>query len=273
MATFFDNPLVQSALLPFVVTFVLAGIAGLVRPHWRGLSVVAGFYLSAPLITGAQLLPLTSTRKILVLGIVGLIVALLLSRQLMDARRRYFILLLLVSAAATWVLWPVLLRANDLSGLFTLAASVVYVIWLVVLLDKQRQQASTQLLSVLILAAGTAIVATLGASALLGQLSGALAAASGGLLLALLVLGKGRDDDLLLFPAVLLVGLVGLAAVVYASLNWQSLLCLMLIPLVSRLPLTLNNIWIKLFVQLLIMLPMVAGAAYLAWDTGSDAYY
>jgi hypothetical protein len=59
--------------------------------------------------------------------------------------------------------------------------------------------------------------------------------------------------------------LLGLAAVVYASLQWQSLLCLMSLPLVARLPLAIENVWLKWLAQLIIMLVIAAGAVYLAW--------
>jgi len=122
-------------------------------------------------------------------------------------------------------------------------------------------------------AAATAIAATIGATALIGQLAGAIAAACGALLLMTMLAGKTWSNDMLLLPLILMTGLFGIAAVIYARLPWQSLIILMAVPLVPRLPLTLSNIWLKIIAQAVLMLPIAAAAVYLAWGSAGDSYY
>ena len=85
--------------------------------------------------------------------------------------------------------------------------------------------------------------------------------------------GKGRDDDMLLLPLILAVGLFGIAAVAYARLPWQSLVALMVIPLVPRIPLTIERFWIKIIAHGVIMLPFAATAVYIAWNSAGDSYF
>jgi len=272
MTTMLDNPLVQSALLPFIVALVLAIAIGVIAPRWQGLAVPSSFYLAALLISGAQILPLTSTRKILLLGLVAVIVEVFFALRHVGDRQRYFLLIVICSVAVSWILWPLLLQSEGLAWVPLLAASLFYMLWSTLMVDSQPRQTPIRLLSLVILSGGVAIVATLGSSALLGQLAGAMAAALGGLLFVRLIFNRGMESEIFL-PAILITTLLGLVAVVYASLAWQSLLFLMFVPLVSRIPLAIDNIWFKLSLQVLIMSLLVAGAIMMAWGNSSDTYY
>ena len=273
MTALLDNPIIQSAVLPFITAVILAIGLGAIAGRWRGLAAFGSFYLAAVLVSGMQLLPLTSTRKILLLGFMALATALVFSWRNIQGRHRYIVVVIFAIAAMVWMEWPVLLRYQGMQWWTVAGAGLVYMCWVAIVHDSLRRQPAEQLLALTLFAAATAIAATLGATALIGQLAGAAAAACGGLLLVTLLSGKDRDDDMLLLPLILMIGLLGIAAVVYARLPWQSLVALMVIPLVPRLPLTMTNIWIKIIVQAVLMLPFAAAAAYIAWGSAGDSYY
>jgi len=106
-----NNPLFQSAVLPFVVSLVVALI---LRPHgwfWAGLSAVAGFAATVYLLTDFQFFPLRSHRKILLLGTAAIVLGLLL--DILPWRRIAPGLLFVTGvAAALWLVWP-LFRSYD----------------------------------------------------------------------------------------------------------------------------------------------------------------
>ena len=270
MLTLLDNPIVQSAVLPFIIALAAGLIFAFVAPRWFGLILPLGFYPAAFLISGLQLLPLTSTRKILLLGLAAVIVAVASIRLPLNVRR-FFLPLLLLGAAVAWVLWP---RVTNGAGIvwLPLLSGLAYLYWLAVVTDYQ-QQPTSQMLSLMVMATTVAIIATLGSSALLGQLSGVLAATTGALLLVMLVTARLTDTDLLILPAVLIVGLISLAAVHYATLKWYTLFGVALVPLVPYIPINIRNQWLRLVMQLIIMVPLVVGAAYFALDNSAESYY
>ena len=270
MITLFDNPIVQSAVLPFIISLACGLLVAFIAPRWFGLILPVSFYPAAFLISGLQLLPLTSTRKILILGLAAVMVA-VLAMKLSLTVRRFGLSLIMVVVAVGWVLWPRLTTADGLTWL-PLLTGVAYLYWLSITTDYQ-QQPTSQLLTLLVMATTVAVIAMLGSSALLGQLSGALAAAIGALLLVMLVTARLVDTDLLILPAVLITGLIGLAAVHYATLKWYTLFGVALLPLVPYIPINIHNRWLRLLTQLIIMVPLVAGTVYFALDTSSESYY
>lgn len=270
MLTLLDNPLVQSAVLPFIIALAAGLIFAFIAPRWFGLILPLGFYPAAFLISGLQLLPLTSTRKILILGLLAVVVVLAAIRMPL-AVRRFALPLLMSGAAVAWVLWPRLAAGEGIAWL-PLLIGIAYLYWLTVATDYQ-QQPTSQLLTLMVMATTVAIIATLGSSALLGQLSGVLAATIGALLLVMVLTARLADTDLLVLPATLIVGLISLSAVHYATLQWYTLFGVALLPLVPYIPINIRNHWLRLVTQLIIMAPLVAGAAYFALDTSGESYY
>lgn len=268
--TLLDNPIIQSAVLPFIISLACGLLSAFVVPRWFGLILPLSFYPAAFLITGLQLLPLTSTRKILIIGMVAVIIVVIAIRLPLVVRR-YGLSLLMIAAAVAWMLWP-RLHAGGGFAWPPLLLAVAYLYWLHVATDYQ-QQPTSQLLTLLVMATTIAVLAMLGSSALLGQLSGVLAATVGALLLAMLLSARLVDTDLLILPAVLLSGLISLAAVHYATLKWYSLVGVALLPLVPYLPIHIRNQWLRLTIQLIIMAPVAVGAVYFALDTSGDSYY
>ncbi len=261
-----NNPLFQSALLPFVVSLVVAVI---LRPHgwvWSGLSAVAGFAASVYLLTDFRFFPLSSHRKILLLGGGAVILGMLL--DLLPWRRITPGLLFVAAVAATlWIVWP-RFRAFDGWQLWALAiAGPAYVAWLVVSCEALRHKSLQADSVVFALGLGTGVSALLGATALYGQLGSAIAAAVGARLL-LQVFGRPVvAGSIMLVPLITVLALLGLGAVVYAKLPWYSLLLLALVPVMARVPLSASMPrLLRIVLSVLIALLPAAIAVYLTWQ-------
>ncbi len=270
MTELLNNPFIQSAVVPLVVSLI---VAVLLRPHgwvWAGLSAVAGFAATVYLLTGFDFFPLRSDRKILLLGAGAIVVGLLFDCL---PWRRYIVGVLFVFAAGTaiWLLWP---RYRYLEGieLWTLfIGGAVYTGWLVAACSAFRDKPLQADSVVFALALGTGLSTLLGATALYGQLASAIAAAVGARLL-MQGLGKPLAVGLvMLLPLVLVCALLGVGAIAYAKLPWYSLLPLAMIPLLARVPLPAS---LPRFAQQALTLVLVAVPAilaiYLTWrETGA----
>ncbi len=207
-----NNPIYQSALLPFVVSLVMVL---LLRPHgwyWAGLAAVLGFAATGYVLTGFEFFPLRSDRKILLLGSGGILLGLVL--DLLPWRRiAPWLLFLAAVSAALWLVWP---RFRYVEGqeFWALAiAGPAYVAWLLVSSESLRNKSVQADSVVFALALGTGISALLGATALYGQLASAIAAAVGPRLL-LQAVGKPVAAG-----SIMLVPLVTVCASVFQSLN------------------------------------------------------
>ncbi len=272
MFSLLDNPIIQSAALPFVAALGLGLLMIFLVPRWYSLAMALSFFPIAFLIAGFQLLPLNSTRKILV---VGLAVTVLVQSFKYFSQRvwRLVVLAILALVSVAWVLWPIYIsgRVTDVQ----LLLSMVFVASLLIMSDYQRAQSQSLQLSIMVLAGTVAVTATLGASALLGQLSGALSAVLGALLFISVVTNRSAGAEMMAPPAVLMAALFSLAAVFYSGLSWYSLVCLTGLSLIILIPVSGNNRWIRLSIQLVAMLPLVALAIYLAIPVvdESSGYY
>lgn len=261
-----NNPVFQSAVLPFVVSLAMAVI---LRPHgwfWAGLAAVAGFTATVYLLTDFQFFPLRSHRKILLAGGGAIVLGLLL--DLLPWRRIAPGLLFVAGVgAALWLVWP-RFRSFDGWQWWALAiAAPAYVGWLVAASEGLRHKALQADCLVFALALGTGLSALLGATALYGQLASAMAAAVGARLL-LHALGRPvAAGSVMLVPLVAVAALLGLGAVVYAKLPWYSLLVLALIPALARVPLSASMPrLLHLTLSLLIVLVPAALAIFLTWQ-------
>lgn len=269
-----SNPLFQSGVAPFVVSLLLGLILYRTVGFWAGVAVVAGFYISAWLVTDLKLFPLTSTRKIMLLGVVALVVGMFF--DLYRSVPRWLAILFFGAGfvAAVWMVWPVFARGKGWEPWLMAGLGGVYVGWLLVSFVTLRDRAERATAGLLALAAGTGISALLGASALLGQLASAIAAAMAAYLLAGLFSSRLLAGGLLVVPTALLCGMLGLAAQVYAQLPWYTLLILAAIPLVARLPLPEGRpSWLKLMLLLLSLLPVAGGAIYVTWLQSGDPLF
>ena len=269
MSDFLSNPFMQSSVVPFLIAIVIGLVTSRWAPTWTGLSVMIAFLASAYLIAGFQLSPLTSTRKILLIGVFSLAVGIVLDR--VPPGKRIINILLVVFSAITvlWIMWPLLARAQGQVIWWQALAAIAYTAWCLLWFHRDSKRSIPLVSGILVLAAGSGIAATVAATALLGQLVSTIAAACGALWL-LLLLREFRPGMQLSLPAVILSSLFGIAAVFYARLPWSSLAWLALVPVLSSLP-AMGKIRLQqaVYYILLSLLPAIV-AVYLAWKTAGD---
>lgn len=260
------NPVFQAAIAPFAVALVAGFLLKYAGWHWAGLAVVLGFYASVSLITGFEFTPLTSTRKIILLGMIAAGVGLAL--DLLNLKQRYLLPLLAVlgAGALLWVIWPPLMRMEGAEKWLYGIGGSAYVAWLLASLEGLRSRALRADAALFNLAMGTGLAAVMGASALLGQLASALAAAIGAFLLLSSFKKTLPVGFIMLLPVALIAGLIGVGALIYAKLPWYCLPILAAIPLLARIPLPGKPpLWGQALALVLMTLPGAAGAIYVAW--------
>ena len=66
------NPAIQSGIIPFLIALIAAWGLRRLGWVWSGLGFAIAYYVSVYLAAGFQLTPLTSTRKILILGMAAI---------------------------------------------------------------------------------------------------------------------------------------------------------------------------------------------------------
>jgi hypothetical protein len=258
-----SDPVFQSAVAPFAAALIAGALLNLAGWYWPGLSVTAGFYLSAWLAVGLDLFPLTSTHKIILLGGVATLVGIALDAY--KGPRRYLPALLFAggAAAAVWVLWPVLVRKGGSQAWELALGCGLYAGWVLACGSGLRSRPLPAGAMALALATGTGVSAVFGSAVLLGQMGLSMAAAAGAYLLLGVILRGQNAGSILVTPVALLCGLLGVSGVVYAKVPWSALPVLAFIPLLAYLPLREDKpLWLRASMLLLIVLP-VAGAAIL----------
>lgn len=266
-----SNPAVQSGILPLVVALICAMILKRFNGYWTGLSFAIAYYLSAYLSAGFQFYPFTSTRKILLLGIVAIALGLIIDNTKFNKKNLYIALSMFAAGATLWLLWPLLSRQEGTMLLAITIASLLHVGWLTVGIHKIRAQADQTAMIALGLGLGTGISAILGASALIGQLGIAIGAIAGAMLLLLLFKQNIKLGSTFILPVCLLSGLLGVTAVSYASLPWYCLIPLFVLPFTTYIQIPGNLTKIKLlFVLAAITLPLPLISIALAWFSGSS---
>jgi hypothetical protein len=266
MSPWLDNVFVQSALIPFAAALIAALVLRRAGAPWAGLGFALAFGCAAYLIAGFQLLPLTSTRKMLLAAAGAVLVAVALETLVRDRRLRLWLPATASAAAILWLIWPVAARSEGADLARAVLPALAYAAWLTAGLETLESRPVKATVAVLMLAVGTGISALLGASALMGQLGGAVAAAVGAYVLVILWRGEFAPGRTLTLPATLLCAMLGVAAVHYASLPWYSLAPLALIPLLARLPLPAGrNRFAPVALAVLYMLPAPAAAIIITW--------
>lgn len=270
MNEFMNNPIFQSALIPFAIALAAAL---LIRPKaWSGLGFILAYGVSVYVTIGFQILPFTSTRKILLFTALAVCLGIMLD---LYAKRRRFITWLIVAlsiAAAVWLAWPLLKRADGTEWWILLLSTTVYAAILIPLFERLRNDTLRSATASLSLGMGTGISAILGASALLGQLGGAIAAAAGAYTLVWLfskhLVLRSHYTLAIAVPA----AFIGLAAVLYAGMIWYALIPLALIPLTAYIPVKQQwNRFIQTVVVSLYSLIPAAVAIALTWHAAQSS--
>ena len=266
MQELLNHPAIQGGLAPFVVALLAAVL--LRRLRLSGLAIVAGFAVTVFLVSGFAFEPLTSTRKIIWLGLVSGLLSIPLSLANWPSSRAFVLMLAAIAAAAAvWMGARILQQHPAVEAAQWGMGCALYVGWLVYRMDALRDSPVRAATAGLALGLGTGAAALIGASALLGLYGLSLGAAAAAYLLILLAgnrpLPCGRSFTL---PIAFIAGLVACLAVLTAQLPWYALPVLAVIPIAGSLPVPVkNSLWLQSALLLTATLACAAGAVYLTW--------
>lgn len=274
MDQFLSRPEIQSAVLPFLIGLLLSiGLRKFTVSAWIW-AIFAAFLVSVGLINGLTLTPLTGTRKVILLILASFFVGSFIHHLILGANLRRSALSAYCLLGLFWVFWKVMARMDGLAMTLSLAGAVGLVLWLLWTFDRIGNNDSQLHAAGFSLLLGTGLAATVGSSALLGQLALSLSAASGGVLLAW-VIGKTASSQNPMsgqvLPYALASALLGLAAVIFARVPWYTLVPLASIPLVTGfVPKTSD---IRFFNALVTSLPglfIALAVSFWVWQMGSS---
>lgn len=270
MSDLLTNPAFQSGIAPFLAALIIAAILQRAAGwFWAGLSLIVAFLINVYFTVGFEILPLTSTRKIIVLGVAAAAVG--FAMDALGLQRRWLVPIMLLSgvAAMLWVIWPVLMRKED-DALWILAFQASgYMAILCFGFAIVRHQAMQASAAAVALGFGTGLSILLAASALLSQFALAVGAAASATLLLSVVWRQFDVGTIFSFSAAVILALVGMSAAVFAQLPVHVLVPLAFIPLLMNVPLPLSwPRWAQAFVLMVIAAPFACGAVYLTWKSG-----
>lgn len=268
MDELFQNPAVQAGVVPFIAALVAAGL--FMRTRFLGLAQIVGFAALIALAIGFSFESLTSTRKLVLVGLFTLVPLLLL--ELKDWSTRPVAragVALLAGLAGVWVALRVLQQKETATALLAGAASALYLAALVESTLRVGSDTVRGAAAGLVLGLAGGALALLGASALLAQMGIAVGAAAGATLLVQMIAGKRSPTGATLsLPASVVAGLVGLLAVFTGSLPWYCLLPTLAIPWAARLvPAGSRPVWLTAFLTALAAFIPLLLALGLAWFT------
>jgi hypothetical protein len=279
MESILSHPAFQSAIAPFAASLLVALVLRRAGSRWQGFAILAGWLAVVGLAMGFQFDPLTSTRKIVLLSAILPLIALVLEQPPLEARTRSSVMAGLSAAAMLWILWPVLARAGLAEALPQAVGLLTYVVFVVLAFGRlARGRVEPLGGTALALSLGTGGAAILGASALYGQLGFALAAASGGLILAWLIRPHLSALGSMAAMAVAVpLAFIGAAGIVYADLSWWVLPCLALVPVavwVGWKPIgNMKSVWGRMIlVTLAGLIPALLGV-WISWQSSGDMVY
>lgn len=236
MEVWLAHPAVQSGAIPFAVALIWGLAFVRLGWYWAGLGLAAGFYASAYVAPGLEFTPLTSTRKIMLLGIAAVVSGLLIDLIPKTRKATGVVVFVAGIAAVAWLVWAQLMRENPVVALPVALGCALYVGWLAAMTESLRDRPAAAASAAVALGFGTGACALFGASALLGQVGFALAAAAGALWLIVVFTRNSALGSLFTLPAGVLAGLIGAGAAIFSKLPWYSLPVLALVPLLARVP-------------------------------------
>ena len=275
VAILLARPEVQTGVAPFLISLILALLLRPLGWTWSGLGLAAGFYTTAYLIRVLQFEPLTSTSKLLILGLAAILVGLLADLYRGSRQQSFPLLFILGTAGAAWLLWPILSR-QELTAIWpSILPGILFVGWMAAWSDGLRNKPIRASSMAWVLGFTVGAMAIIGASASLGQLGIAMGAAAGAVWLLAIPMAGLRVGSVFALPSLILAASLSLVAVFYAQIPWYSLLPLAVIPPLALMPLPQS---LSRFAQAVFSAALIAPfgfvAAYLTWQqSGGDALY
>lgn len=235
MQELLNHPAVQAGIAPFVAALITAFALRPVR--LSGLAVLAGFAAAVYLIAGFEFTPLSTTRKLLLVGLLAPVVGVAIDRIGKPGRGLLWGAAIAGGAVSVWVFIAVLRQKAGVAPWLLGGGGALLVAWLAGSMLAVRDDTARTGATTLALGLGVGVSAILGASASFGFYGIALAACGGAVLLALLASPRGLPTGAALaLPAALIAGLLATGTMVLASLPWASMAALALVPVAVRLP-------------------------------------
>jgi len=266
-----NHPAIQAGLAPFLAGLVAAGLFQ--RVSLSGLALIAGFAATVYLASDFGISPLTSSRKIVWLGLSSAAFGLLFSLVRLSVFSS--LLPILGGAASIWVALRILQNQPPQTALLWGAGCAAYVTLVVWGMDKLETDSLRSANAGAALGFGTGGAALVGASALLGQFGLALGSAAAALALIQMIANRTfATGRIFTLPLAVIAATTGCMAVLSARLPWYALIMLVLIPVAARLmPLPVKSVRLQ---SLLLAIPgiiLVAGAVFAAWHSAGDVPY
>lgn len=182
-----DDLLLRSAVIPFAVAAMGAGLLRLVVGARRG-PLIAAAGITAGFLTGFILVlgmparwPLSAVEKVFVLAAIGSFLGIALDLTRAPTRTVRLAAILVPAAGLIWIGWSRLL-VPDWTDIAVLATTAILGGVVVALLPARDEKATDAAVKLTVAAGALALVAVIGASASFGQIAGVLAAATAGFL-------------------------------------------------------------------------------------------
>jgi hypothetical protein len=261
------HPVVQGVIIPFVVGLIAS--AALAPLRLAGLSAVAGFAAALYLVVGFQFSPLTTIRKIMLLGLIAPVVGIAADLAFKPTRVAAPLFGAMLGAASIWVFWAVLQQKDPMQALLLGGGTATYVAWTVGFLLTLRDNSVRAGAASFALGMGTGIAAVLAASATLGLYALALGTASSAFLLVQMITGRQTFAGMTFtLTAGLLAGLLGAATFHLAQLPWHALAVMAVVPLAARIPMPPRwPVWGQAVAISTLALAVAALSCFLAWQS------
>lgn len=263
MQEWLNHPVVQNGLAPFIAALLVAEL--LLRLRLSGLAIIAGFAVTVYLASNFSLVPLTASRKIVLLGVTSGLAGAFLTWLNWSLWRP--VLSVVAGAAAIWVNLPILQHQPLEVAMQWGAGCALFVFWLVFWMDGLQEAPVRAGSAGMALGLGAGGAALLGGSALLGQFGLGVGAAAGAYLLIQMVTNSrlpcGRSYTL---PLSMIAGLISCLAVLTTQLPWYALAPLAGIPVAAKIPVSENQaLWVQSLLLSVVTLACATGAVYLTW--------
>lgn len=129
MEAWLNDPMVQASLAPFLAGFAVALL--LFKLRLGGLAALAGFLTTVYLSGGLSFVPLTATRKLIVLGIAAAALGAIADLAFKPRRGTQIGLGVLFGGAAIWGFWSVIAQKPAAEAMLAGGGVALFVAWTV----------------------------------------------------------------------------------------------------------------------------------------------
>jgi hypothetical protein len=263
----FIHPVVQGAIMPFLAGLVASVLLAPLR--LAGLSAVAGFAAAVYLVVGFQFSPLTTVRKVMLLGLIAPAVGIAADLAFKPTRLTAPLFGAILGAASVWVFLAVLRQRELAQAVLAGGGTAIYVAWMVGFSVTLRDDSVRAGAASFALGLGTGVAAVFAASATLGLYAMAFGTASSAFLLVQMLTGKRTFAGITFtLTAGLLAGLLGAATFYLAQLPWHALAVMAFVPLAARVPVPARwPVWGQVVAISTPALGVAAVSCLLAWQS------